>query len=166
MVRFYSHLMALFRVVTGILFTVIIILTIAQVFCRFVLNSPLIWSEEVSRLLFVWMTMFGGPVLTWRRTHLAIPELVQSLPGRLQALIRLALDLGVIALLVVMVGTSPKLLKVSWHITSGALQLPFTFWRAAAPFGCFFMACSLLVQLPGAFRNLFKAEIRKEGASQ
>lgn len=152
--RFYSRLMALFRVVVGILFVAIIILTITQVFCRFVLDSPLVWSEELSRLLFVWMTMFGGPVLTYQRAHLAIPELVRSLPEKTQGWLDLLLNLIVAVMLAIMTATSPKLLKVSWHITSGALKLPFTFWRVAAPFGCFFMLCSILIRLPVMIRRV------------
>lgn len=154
MTRFYSRLMALFRVVTGVLFVAIIVLTITQVFCRFVLDSPLVWSEELSRLLFVWMTMFGAPVLTYQRAHLAIPELARSLPEKAQGWLDLLLSLIVAVMLTVMMATSPKLLKVSWHITSGALNLPFTFWRAAAPFGCFFMLCSILVQFPVMIRRV------------
>ena len=85
--------MALFRVVTGVLFVAIIVLTITQVFCRFVLDSPLVWSEELSRLLFVWMTMFGAPVLTYQRAHLAIPELARSLPEKAQGWLDLLLSL-------------------------------------------------------------------------
>lgn len=160
--HFYSRLMASFRIVAGILFAMIIVLTIVQVFCRFVLDSPLIWSEELSRLLFVWMTMFGAPVLTYRRTHLAIPELAQALPEGLQSWLDLFMNLVVVAMLFVIVATSPRLLRVSWRITSGALQLPFTFWRAAAPFGCFFILCSILVQLPDMFRRIFgRKEVSK-----
>ncbi|MGH7092423.1 MAG: TRAP transporter small permease, partial [Stellaceae bacterium] len=30
-----------------------------QVFCRYVLNASLSWSEELTRLLFVWLTFIG-----------------------------------------------------------------------------------------------------------
>ena len=154
MIRFYSRLMDSFRTVTGVLFAMIILLTITQVFCRFVLDSPLVWSEELSRLLFVWMTMFGAPVLTYRRIHLAIPELTQSFPDGLQGWLDLLMNLMVTTMLFVVVVTSLKLLRVSWRITSGALQLPFSFWRAAAPFGCFFMSCSILVRCPEMLRRI------------
>ena len=35
------------RILVGVAFATIVTLTIAQVFFRFVLNSPLVWSEEV-----------------------------------------------------------------------------------------------------------------------
>ena len=32
---------------------------VAQVFCRYVLNSSLSWSEELARYLFIWMIYIG-----------------------------------------------------------------------------------------------------------
>ncbi len=146
--------MNLIRYIVGVLFLVITILTIAQVFFRFALNSPLIWSEELARFMLIWMVMLGGAVLTFQDTHLAIPELAQTFPLKIRYLIDLLFRIAVVVMLLIMVWTSPKLLKASWHISSGALQIPFSFWRAAAPVGAFLMACSTLYHIPGILRRL------------
>ena len=49
------------RLVVGAGFGVIVVLTIAQVIFRFVLDSPLVWSEELARLLLVWVTFSAVP---------------------------------------------------------------------------------------------------------
>lgn len=51
------------RIVVGCAFALIVALTIAQVFFRFALNSPLVWSEELARLLLVWVTFIGAAVV-------------------------------------------------------------------------------------------------------
>lgn len=54
----------------GILATVLL-----QVFMRYVVNSPLTWTDEVTRLLLVWLT-FLGAVLTYRLgTQIAVDAL-------------------------------------------------------------------------------------------
>jgi TRAP-type C4-dicarboxylate transport system permease small subunit len=41
--------------------------TFAQVFTRYVTENPLIWTEEVARYLFVWITLIGAAAAV--RTH-------------------------------------------------------------------------------------------------
>jgi TRAP-type C4-dicarboxylate transport system permease small subunit len=60
-----------------------------QVFCRFVLEVPLIWSEEAARYLFVWGAFLGAAVAIGRRDHFTISILVGSLSDRGQRLLDL-----------------------------------------------------------------------------
>ena len=49
-----------------------------QVICRYLLNSPLGWSEELARFGFIWMTFFAGYLGARRAQHISV-ELVQNL---------------------------------------------------------------------------------------
>ncbi|MGF1527055.1 MAG: TRAP transporter small permease [Candidatus Competibacterales bacterium] len=44
----------------GLLLLVIVAVALAQVVARYVLNASLVWSEELSRLLFIWLIMLGA----------------------------------------------------------------------------------------------------------
>ena len=70
------------RIVVGLGFGLIVALTIAQVFFRFALDSPLIWSEELARLLLVWVTFVGAAVVAWDGTHLNVDVVFSRLPDR------------------------------------------------------------------------------------
>ena len=51
------------RVVGGIAVTLMVIETLvllAGVIARYVLHSPLIWSDELASSLFIWLAMFGA----------------------------------------------------------------------------------------------------------
>lgn len=50
----------------GLLMAVIVIL---QVFCRYILNHSLFWSEELARYLLVWLTFLGASVGYYRNMH-------------------------------------------------------------------------------------------------
>jgi len=45
------------------------ILVAVQVFCRYILNSSLFWSEELARYMLVWLSFFGATVAYYRNLH-------------------------------------------------------------------------------------------------
>jgi TRAP-type C4-dicarboxylate transport system permease large subunit len=51
------------RLVIAGLMAAITILTLAQVFWRYILELPLQWSEEIARYCFVWVTFLGAATL-------------------------------------------------------------------------------------------------------
>ena len=56
-----------------------VILILAQIFFRYVLRSSLVWSEEVSRLLFFATIMFGTAVCVTEKRHIVIDILPTAL---------------------------------------------------------------------------------------
>lgn len=59
---------------------VMVVVVAAQVFCRYVLNYSLFWSEELARYLLVWMTFLGASVAYHRRVHPSI-DILQKRVG-------------------------------------------------------------------------------------
>ena len=55
-------------------------ITGAQVFCRYVLNHSLFWSEEMGRILLVWITFLGATAAYKRKAHVGIDIIVRRLP--------------------------------------------------------------------------------------
>ena len=51
-----------------------------QVFFRYALNDSLFWSEELGRMLLVWLTFCGAAVAYRRGAHIGVDTLVQRLP--------------------------------------------------------------------------------------
>jgi TRAP-type C4-dicarboxylate transport system permease small subunit len=47
---------------SGALLGVIAVVCALQVFCRYVLNNSLSWSEEIMRYLFIWLVMFATTI--------------------------------------------------------------------------------------------------------
>lgn len=67
-------------------------LVIMQVTFRFVINNPLPWPEELSRLLFIYLVFIGGAASSRDKTHISIDLIDNILPSdrvrRCLALIR------------------------------------------------------------------------------
>jgi TRAP-type C4-dicarboxylate transport system permease small subunit len=62
---------------------VIFVVMVLQVSCRYVLGSPLVWSEEVARYLYIWVCFLGAPIALRRGNHIAITLFVDWLPAKL-----------------------------------------------------------------------------------
>jgi TRAP-type C4-dicarboxylate transport system permease small subunit len=86
-------------VVAAILLAVVTLLITAQVLVRYALGGSLVWSEELTRLLFVWMVLVGAASAAPMRVDL----FVDLMPRRLAAFVRLLGELVVMALTVVLV---------------------------------------------------------------
>lgn len=83
-----------------------------QVFFRYVLGSPLAWSEEAARFCMLWMTGFMAPLAYRQGGFVAIDMLVQMLPRRVAEI--LSFVLLVIPLVVLIVA-----LPIGWGEVTG-----------------------------------------------
>lgn len=61
-----------------------------QVFTRYVLLSPLSWTEEVARYVFVWASFLGAAVLVGRGEHFSIDLIVRALRPKWQSILAIA----------------------------------------------------------------------------
>ena len=76
--------MAFFRTLTGrflewtVAVAVAVMSTVVflQVVFRYVFNSPIEWSEETARILFVWITLLGTYLGVKSKSHNSIETLV------------------------------------------------------------------------------------------
>ena len=78
--RLLDGLDALARWAAMALATVIILILFAQIFFRYVLNSSIVWSEEVATWCLVWLVFIGSAAIMRRWDHVQIPMLIQKLP--------------------------------------------------------------------------------------
>ena len=74
-----------------------------QVFFRYGLNHSLFWSEELARILLVWLTFFGATVAYFHKAHPGVDGLVRRLPARGRRMAALFSHLAALALFSVMV---------------------------------------------------------------
>ncbi len=61
------------------------------------LNAPLIWTDELSRFLMVWIAVFGWILASRKRIHVRIRFFQDLLPGRLHGTVEMAFQVALIA---------------------------------------------------------------------
>lgn len=79
----------------GCLIVVMFSLTLAQVVFRYLLDSPLVWSEEVVRYLLVWTSMIGAAGALRIGSHFSLITFVAHLRSRQAAAVSLLVDAAV-----------------------------------------------------------------------
>lgn len=62
-----------------ILLAVMSVLVFAQVAFRYLLHSPLAWSEELTTYMFSWLAYFGAAVVLYHNDHVSITSVVDML---------------------------------------------------------------------------------------
>ena len=76
-----------------VLFIVLIIACVAQVFFRFVLNNSLSWTEELARYCFIWMHMIGASLLIEGNGHATVTIVLDMLHGAARKVLEVIIEL-------------------------------------------------------------------------
>ena len=72
----------LLKVAIAICLAAMVVLVFTNVVLRYVFNSGIATSEELSRWLLVWLTFLGAIVALRQHAHLGVDTLVRALPPR------------------------------------------------------------------------------------
>lgn len=80
-----SLLISTLQVLTAILLAAEIVVLFAGILARYVFHVPLVWSDEVASILFLWLGVLGSALALARNTHLRMATVVTRLPLAWQA---------------------------------------------------------------------------------
>jgi len=124
-----------------------IVLLFAGVVSRYVFHRPLIWSDELASILFLWLAMFGAVVAFRRSEHMRMTAVVAKCDPAMRAFLDVFGTAAALAFLLMMALPSYNYAYEESFITTPALELSNT-WRAAAlPIGIGLMVLFALLRL-------------------
>ncbi|MGY2050652.1 TRAP transporter large permease [Methylobacterium sp. JK268] len=114
---------------------------------RYVFHQPIVWSDELAAMLFLWLAMLGAVVAYRRAEHMRMTALVAMVrPGWRPTLDALAVAVS-LAFLVLTIGPALDFAQDELFITTPALEIS-NAWRAAAlPTGIGLMLVTGLIRL-------------------
>ena len=124
--------------VFGIVFvaaSVMVASTFLQVFFRYVMGSPLYWSEEIGRYCFVYIVFLGGAWAGRNAAHLGVDYIVSKLPAGAARVIDLVIDILVMGFSLVIVVISCPVIRINMRQFSPALGIPMGLVYLAIPIG-------------------------------
>ena len=115
------------RLLTWLMIATVAILIVPvtlQIISRYTALIPSwIWTEELSRFLFIWMVMFGAMIGIRERTHFEV-DVWPDLGPRPAAILRIISDLCVLAFALVFVWWGIQFVRFGWDQLSELAELP------------------------------------------
>jgi tripartite ATP-independent transporter DctM subunit len=124
-----------------------IVTLFAGVVARYVVQQPLIWSDELASILFLWLAMLGAVVAFRRSEHMRMTAVVARAGPTLRAYLDVVATCAALAFLLLVVAPSYQYAYEESFITTPALQISNS-WRASAlPVGICLMVLFALLRL-------------------
>ena len=119
----------------GVIFGIMLL----QIAFRYLLNAPLVWTEELARYLYIWACYLGAVVALRRGNHIVIGLVQDRLPPRLRRAVVLGtqgLALGFLGMLAVQ---GVRLALRTHTVIAITLPIPWSAIYAAAPVSAILM---------------------------
>lgn len=142
------------RAVLTVILVGMIVILMAHIIFRYVLNNSLTWSEELLKILLVWFGMLSVSILAVRREHVSIVVFKEKLmpPKVAEACGKITQIITVIVCVVVTIVGVQYVISAGYRPTA-ALRMPYGYAYAAIPVSFFFVTIfefrNLLVDLTG-----------------
>ncbi|HZP79854.1 MAG TPA: TRAP transporter large permease subunit [Pseudolabrys sp.] len=135
------------ELVAALLTGIEVLILLAGVISRYVLHNPLVWSDELASILFLWLAMLGAVVAFRRGEHMRMSMLVaRSRPPWRMFFDAFAIAVA-IAFLILILHSSIEYALDEAAVVTPAMEIP-NIWRASAiPIGCALMLVFALCRL-------------------
>jgi TRAP-type C4-dicarboxylate transport system permease small subunit len=119
--------------ISVLFFVVIFFVALAQIIMRWVFKNPIIWSEELIRLMFVWICYIGWTIASRNKSHIRITALVSVIPPFPRKILETFNCLLVILFSVFMVYYGIKMTEVGGKGRAVTLPINFALVYGIAP---------------------------------
>jgi len=120
---------------------------LAGVVSRFALHNPLVWSDELASILFLWLAMFGSVIALRRAEHMRMTAIVARLSPGGRALMEAVATCACLAFLAMVLWPAWQHAADDADMTTPALEVS-NLWRGAAmPVGIALMGVFAVLRL-------------------
>ena len=123
------------------------LLLLTGVFARYVLSSPLVWSDELASFLFLWLAMLGAVIALSRGSHMRLTVVVDSLPPALREWADALAAVIAATFILLLVRPCLDYAMQQWDILTPSMQIRGTFRALGLTAGGLLMLAFALLQL-------------------
>ncbi|MGW9332917.1 TRAP transporter large permease [Bosea sp. NPDC055594] len=138
---------AMVEAIAAVLVLTEIVILGAGVTARYAFHAPLVWSDELASILFLWLSMLGAVVALRRGEHMRMTGLVSRVGPQTRLLLEALAITAAIAFLVMILPDALDYAEEERFIVTPALEIANS-WRAAAlPIGIVLMLFAAFCRL-------------------
>ena len=141
---------------------IMVVLVSAEVFGRYVIERPIFFANEVSRMMFVWVIFFALPLALGRGRHVGITLMYSILPPAPARLLFRFACVASVVLLVVLLAKSFELLIDNWDQRMNTVPLSAGLFMLPIPISAFVALLHLANMLVTGDRAPMAPEIADE----
>jgi TRAP-type C4-dicarboxylate transport system, small permease component len=149
--------------ISAIAFFGITFVTLLQVLFRFVLHSPLIWSEEMTRYLGIFVVMLATSNALKHNEHIGIDVLSSKLPPYMDRPVQVFYSLSVIGVMGFLSYNCLSLTISNFHIPTPAMRIPIGVPYIGMSIGCIASMLAGVFNLIETIFNVKPDEIGEDG---
>lgn len=167
MERARRGLLAVLKLLCIVLFTILVVVVVWQVFTRQVLQNPSAWTTVTAQYMFVWLSLFGFTLVFGERGHIAVDFLAERMPPAVRRVLAAAVQLSILVFAVlVMVWGGIRGTAASWDQTVPGFAFSVGQMYLALPVAGAMIAVLSLADLIRAIRgqDLSPLEVSEEEA--
>ncbi|MGI9531661.1 TRAP transporter small permease [Lutimonas sp.] len=139
-----------------LIFSLLVLDVLFQVFSRYLLGGSYSWTEEFARFSLIWMTIVGTAYLNAKKEHLSMDFLYQRLTEKNQRKVSILIEVFVFLFaLIVMVIGGGNLVYTTLQLEqlSGTLRIPLGYVYAVLPFSGFLIMCYSIYHISNILSN-------------
>jgi len=133
-----------------------------QIGTRWLLNDPSLWSEELARVLFMYMSLIGCAIAIKRSTHVNITFFSDKLPEKVRLGLVLSLELAVLVSIFAIIFLGYQHVQRTAFFELITLGVSSSWMNYSLPIGGVFMVFRQLEKMFGLSKQLFNC---RPGAS-
>ena len=141
-------------------FICMLVLVVAQVFFRYVLQVSVPWTEEAARWFYAYQILLGCTIASRDKLHLQVTFALERFPPRLKAAMECAIALGGLIFLVGIIWGGVVMVWATSTVEAGSFALSMSYLYLSIPISLsflFFMTLGDLGRGWKAFRHSPKA---------
>lgn len=117
--------------ITAALVLAEIVVLLSGVLARYVFEAPLVWSDELAGILFLWLSMLGAVVALRRGTHMRMTAFVSHTRPATRVFLDAVAQAAALAFLVLILPPALEYASEEVIVTTPALEIS-NAWRASA----------------------------------
>lgn len=127
-----------------VLLTAMTLIVFTQVLFRYILQSPLYWSEEAARYIMIWIVFLGASIGIRKGSHLGFTWFVEKSGSKIKRICALIAHLGLLAFALNIIYYGTIITLQNLEQLSPGLQMPIAFVYACLPVGGILCVIQLL----------------------
>ena len=121
------------EVTVGLIFWLILVLSLLEVISRYFTGYSLVWVVESNRFLFIWLVFLAAAVCFYRRLHFRVVLLARALPPALRGKLEVGIDLVSLAFAAILFVQSLHIVSRTSVQRSPALLIPMSYVYLVVP---------------------------------